>query len=184
MLLAGDEIGRTQAGNNNAYCQDNEISWVDWENVDEELLAFTSLLSDIRKRNAAFRRRRWFQGRPIHGSGVSDVAWFKPDGSQMTDDDWHAGFAKTIGVFLNGDALPWQDAAGHPVRGDSFFLLFNAHWEPIEFTIPPEQWGREWSTVIDTAIAGRVQPTRSKPGDRLKMLDRSFILLRRTDPAS
>ena len=183
MLLAGDEIGRTQAGNNNAYCQDNEISWVDWENVDEELLAYTSLLGDIRKRNAAFRRRRWFQGRPIHGSGVSDVAWFKPDGSQMTDDDWRAGFAKTIGVFLNGDALPWQDAAGHPVRGDSFLLLFNAHWEPIEFAIPAEQWGREWSTVIDTAIAGRVQPTRSKPGDRLKMLDRSFILLRRTDPA-
>ena len=100
----------------------------------------------------------------------------------MTDDDWQAGFAKTIGVFLNGDALPWQDAAGHPVRGDSFFLLFNAHCEPIEFTIPAEEWGREWSTVIDTAIAGgSSRPVRS-PVTVSRMLDRSFILLRRTDP--
>jgi isoamylase len=183
MLLAGDEMGRTQGGNNNAYCQDNETSWVAWEHIDEELLAFTSLLSDIRRRNPVFRRRRWFQGRPIHGSGVSDIAWFKPDGSQMSDDDWQAAFAKTIGVFLNGDALPWQDSAGHPVQSDSFFLMFNAHYEPIEFTIPAEEWGREWSTVIDTAIGGPVQPGRSKPGDRLRMLDRSFILLRRSDPA-
>jgi glycogen operon protein len=184
MILAGDEMGHTQGGNNNAYCQDNEISWIDWEHVDEELLAFTSLLSDIRRRYPVFRRRRWFQGRPIHGSGVSDIAWFKPDGTQMNDDDWKAGFAKTIGVFLNGDALPWQDPAGHPVHSDSFFVIFNAHYEPIEFTVPGEDWGREWSTVIDTAIGGPIQPTRAKPGDRLHVLDRSLTVLRRTDPAT
>jgi glycogen operon protein len=184
MLLGGDEMGRTQGGNNNAYCQDNETSWVSWEHVDEELLAFTSLLSDIRRKHPVFRRRRWFQGRPIHGSGVSDVAWFKPDGTQMSDDDWNAGFAKTVGVFLNGDALPWQDPAGHPVQSDSFFVIFNAHYETIEFTVPAEDWGREWSTVIDTAIGGPLQPTRAKPGDRLHVIDRSLTLLRRTDPTT
>ncbi|MGH8978128.1 MAG: glycogen debranching protein GlgX [Acidimicrobiia bacterium] len=182
MLLAGDEMGRTQHGNNNAYCQDNPISWVDWEHVDEELLSFTSMLGEIRRHNAVFRRRRWFQGRPIHGTGVGDIAWFKPDGNVMADEDWHAGFAKTIGVFLNGDTLPWQDPAGHPVRSDSFFLVFNAHHEPIEFTVPSEEWGHEWTTEIDTAIAGPIQPMRSKPGDRLHIVDRSFALLRRTDP--
>ena len=101
-----------------------------------------------------FRRRRWFQGRPIHGRGAGDIAWFRPDATLMSEEDWQAGFAKTIGVFLNGDDLPSQDAMGHPVRSGSFFLVFNAHYEPISFAVPPEEWGHEWSTVIDTAIGG------------------------------
>ena len=101
----------------------------------------------------------------------------------MTDEDWKAGFAKTIGVFLNGDALPWQDPAGHPVHSDSFFLIFNAHYEPIEFTVPAEDWGREWTAVIDTARSTAADATRSKPGDRLWIVDRSVLLLQRTNPS-
>ncbi len=181
MLLHGDEIVRTQHGNNNAYCQDNEISWVDWEHVDEDLLAFTTALSSIRRQHAVFRRRRWVQGRPIHGAGVSDIAWFQPDGQQMSDDDWQAPFAKTIAVFLNGDALPWQDPRGHPVRSDSFLMLFNAHYEPVEFVVPAETWGHDWRVVLNTEhLVPIVDPTPYKPGDRVPVIDRAFVLLQRT----
>jgi glycogen operon protein len=181
MLLHGDEIGRSQRGNNNAYCQDNEMSWIDWERIDEDLLAFTTALSAIRRQHAVFRRRRWFQGRAIHGAGVSDIAWFQPDGQEMGDDDWHAPFAKTIAVFLNGDALPWQDPRGHPVRSDSFLMLFNAHYEPVEFVVPGETWGNEWRMALNTEHGvPAVDPTAYKPGDRVPVIDRAFVLLQRT----
>jgi isoamylase len=181
MMLHGDEIGRTQRGNNNAYCQDNEISWVDWEHVDEDLLAFTSVVTAIRRQYAVFRRRRWFQGRPIHGNGVSDIAWFAPDGREMNEDDWNAPSAKTIAVFLNGDALPWQDPRGHPMRSDSFLMLFNAHHETIDFVVPAEEWGLEWRVVLDTShVVPEADPTPYKPGDRVPVIDHGFVLLQRT----
>ena len=105
MLLGGDEIGRTQRGNNNAYCQDNEISWFDWEHVDEELLEFTRRLIHLQAGHPAFRRRRWFKGRPVRGAGVGDIAWFRPDGEEMVDEDWQQTHTKSFAVFLNGDAL-------------------------------------------------------------------------------
>jgi glycogen operon protein len=183
MLLSGDEIGRTQMGNNNAYCQDNELSWLDWEHVDEDMLDFVCRLTDLRRNHAVFRRPRFFQGRAIHGTDVSDIAWFKPDGALMGDDDWQASFAKTLGVFLNGDALPWNDPRGHPVRSGSFFMVFNAHHESLDFTLPADQWGRQWSYVLDSARRDEeLDPLPRKAGELLRVTDRSFVLLERTEP--
>ena len=125
MLLGGDEIGRTQGGNNNGYCQDNEVSWFDWEDERENwaLLEFTAELSKLRRDHPVFRRRRFFQGRPIHGSDVSDIAWFTPDGEEMSEDDWAKGYAQSLAVFLNGEAIPSPSPRGEPVTDDSFFLL-------------------------------------------------------------
>jgi isoamylase len=150
MLLAGDELGRTQQGNNNAYNQDNEISWVDWEKADKDLLEFTRRLIDMRRRHPVFRRRRWFQGRPIHGSGVTDIGWFRPDGSPMDEEDWRAGSARSLGVFLNGERLDSTDPRGEPVVDDSFYILFNAHHDPVDFTTPAEECGKRWIKVLDT----------------------------------
>jgi isoamylase len=182
MLLAGDEIGRTQQGNNNAYCQDNEVSWVDWSDVDADLLAFVCRLTQIRRGHAVFRRHRFFQGRPIHGTDIGDIAWFRPDGTIMSDDDWRVTFAKTLGVFLNGDALPWLDTRGHPVRSGSFFMIFNAHDQAIEFTLPGDRWGTKWGYVLDTALDDHDLDTDGlKPGEVLDITDRSFVLLQRID---
>jgi glycogen operon protein len=177
MLLAGDETGRTQRGNNNAYCQDNEISWVDWEHVDEDMLEFTARCSELRREHPVFRRRRWFQGRPIHGSGISDIAWFKLDGLEMNGDDWNTSYAKPLGVFLTGDALPWADQRGHPVRSASFLMLFNAHHEAIDFTMPHETWGKEWLRILDTAVGIVDDVDVYKPGEQVHTEARSFILL-------
>src|SRR6185369_11897993 len=97
MLLGGDEIGRTQGGNNNAYAQDNDISWFDWEHADHELAAFTARVMQFRQEHPVFRRRRWFVGRPLYGEQVGDIGWFKTDGNQMSDEDWQSGFARTVG---------------------------------------------------------------------------------------
>jgi isoamylase len=148
MLLGGDEIGRTQKGNNNAYCQDNEISWFDWARVDVELLAFTHRVIALRRDHPIFRRRRWFQGRPIRG--VPDIAWFRPDGAEMDDADWESGFARSVAVFLNGDAIPDRDDRGRRVTDDWFLLVLNAHDEPIEWTLPSHGVVR-WRGVLDTA---------------------------------
>jgi isoamylase len=154
MLLGGDEVGRTQRGNNNAYCQDNEISWFDWESADDQLLAFTAELVALRRRHPVFRRRRWFLGRPIHGAGVKDIGWFKPDGGEMSEADWREGFAKALGVFLNGSAIQTLDSRGEPVQDASFYVAFNAFERPLGFRLPDgagwgRQWGR-WTTVLDT----------------------------------
>jgi glycogen operon protein len=157
MLLGGDEMGRTQGGSNNAYCQDNEISWLDWENVDTDLLEYTSRLIALRREHPVFRRRRWFLGTRIHGEGVRDIAWFRPDGELMGNEDWQKGFAKSLGVFLNGDAIPSLDARGDPVVDDSFCVLFNAHHEAVSFRLPAHpEWGEGWVKVLDTAGPGFV----------------------------
>ncbi len=150
MLLGGDEIGRTQGGNNNAYCQDNPISWYDWATADQSLLHFTRSLLRLRQRHPVFCRRRWFQGRPIHGSGVSDIGWFTPGGVEMSEEDWRAGFAKSLGVFLNGDAIPTANERGERVIDQSFYVMFNAHHEPLTFQLPEEKWGRRWTEVLNT----------------------------------
>jgi glycogen operon protein len=182
MLLAGDEIGRTQLGNNNAYCQDDAVSWTNWEHVDEDLLGFVCKLTSLRRSHAVFRRHRFFQGRPIHGSDIVDIAWFRPDGEPMNEDDWRASYAKTLGVFLNGDALPWTDARGHPVRSGSFFMIFNAHDQTIEFTLPDDRWAEQWVYVIDTALDHDVARDPVKAQDVLEVVDRSFVLLERSEP--
>jgi glycogen operon protein len=149
MLLGGDEIGRTQQGNNNAYCQDNEISWYDWERVDEDLLEFTQRLIALRREHPVFRRRRWFSGRPIRGT--ADVGWFKHDGTEMTDSDWDAGFARSMGLFLNGEAIHTPDERGQRVVDDSFLLLLNAHDDSLAWTLPVELRGR-WQVAADSTV--------------------------------
>src|SRR5919106_3079353 len=126
MLLGGDEIGRTQRGNNNAYCQDNEISWYDWGSADRDLLELAAELIHFRRAHPVFRRRRWFLGAPIRGSAARDIVWMRPDGEEMSDEDWQNSFAKSMGVFLNGRAIPGTDERGEPVVDDSFYLMFNA----------------------------------------------------------
>ncbi len=152
MMLGGDEIGRTQKGNNNAYCQDNEISWFDWEHVDQSLHEFTQQLIQFRRAHPVFSRRRWFHGQLLHGSGVRDIGWFRPDGQQMNDEEWRVGFAKSIGVFLNGKAIPNLDDRGRRIVDDSFFFLFNAFHEPLEFTLPGPEWGTCAELLLDTYV--------------------------------
>ncbi|REK26180.1 MAG: glycogen debranching enzyme GlgX [Actinobacteria bacterium] len=148
MLLGGDEIGRTQGGNNNAYNQDNETSWYDWENVDEELLEFTRRLIRLRKEHPIFRRRRWFQGRPIRGS--LDIAWYRSDGQEMSEDDFNTSHRRNLGMYLNGDAIQGRGTYGQKVRDDSFLVLMNANAEVKEWKLPAELEG-EWHVVIDTS---------------------------------
>jgi isoamylase len=149
MLSGGDEIGRTQHGNNNAYCQDNELSWFRWDEADDDLLAFTRAVIELRHQHPVFRRRRWFQGQPLHGAETTDIGWLTPDGDEMDDDDWDAGFARSLQVFLNGQGIASPDDRGNKVLDDSFLILFNAHHEPLSFTLPPEAWGGAWEVVLD-----------------------------------
>jgi isoamylase len=155
MIAHGDELGRSQQGNNNVYCQDNELSWVDWASAAEEdnrsLTEFTARLTAFRKAHPIFRRQRFFQGRPIKGSSIEDIAWLRPDGEQMTDDDWDSGHARSVAVFLNGRGIPDRDELGGRIVDDSFLLLINAHHEEITYTLPDKNYGQHWQTVIDTA---------------------------------
>ena len=184
MLLGGDEIGRTQRGNNNAYCQDDEISWYDWAQADQSLLQFTRSLLRLRQRHPVFCRRRWFQGRPIHGSGVSDIGWFTPGGTEMSEEDWRAGFAKSLGVFLNGDAIPTPNERGERVVDQSFYMMFNAHHEPLTFTLPEAKWGTRWTQLLNTHEQGELlSEDKLGPellaGGELTVQAWSTILLRR-----
>ncbi|HVM35115.1 MAG TPA: glycogen debranching protein GlgX [Actinomycetota bacterium] len=184
MLLGGDEIGRTQRGNNNAYCQDNELSWFDWSLVDENLalLGFTRRLMAFRARHPVFRRRRWFEGRDVTGSGLSDIAWFNPDGSAMTADQWSNGFAKSVGVFLNGEEIVSPGPQGQHVRDDSFLVFFNAHHDGLDFVIPKDH-GDTWVVSIDTAnpdLLDTEERTFAAGGDIL-LEARSVVVLRRVE---
>jgi glycogen operon protein len=183
MLLGGDELGRTQDGNNNGYCQDNETSWYHWPDADDGLLAFSRGMIEFRKTHRVFRRRTFFQGRPIHGTDVSDIAWFTPSGDEMEDQDWAEGLAKTLGVFLNGDALE-TGRRGEEYTDDSFLLLFNAHPEPVTFTLPSPRWGDEWELLTDTRSASVEQDQPAlKPGDTVDVEGRSMAVLRRAHPS-
>jgi isoamylase len=169
MLLGGDEMARTQGGNNNAYCQDNEISWFDWEQQDGELIAFTQRLIAFRKRHPVFRRRRF--------STAKEMSWYRPDGARMSDEDWASGFAKSLGVLLDGDAITETDARGEPIRGDTFLLVFNAHFEPLDFCMP--EAGARWLRVLDTADAFN-EGDAPAAGETAAIAARSIAVFRRT----
>jgi glycogen operon protein len=179
MLLGGDELGRTQQGNNNAYCQDNELSWIDWESGDARLREFTRRVIELQAAHPVFRRRGWFKGQPLRGAGVSDIAWFNPDGAEMTDEDWNSAHAKAFAVFLNGDALRERDEQGRTVRDDSFLLLFNAHDEKIGFTLPPESFGRKWQVVVDTKTDAVGNGPSLAAGDAVEVAGRSIVVASR-----
>jgi isoamylase len=183
MLLAGDEVGRTQQGNNNAYCQDNELSWIDWEHADHELLEFVVTLLAFRRAHPVLRRRRWFQGQLLHGGGVHDIAWFTPKGTVMSDEDWTAAFARSLMVYLNGKAIPNRGPHGEAIVDDSFLLCFNAHHEAVTFLLPPASYGVRWRRVIDT-----FDPTLQRgavmvdAGAPLHVADRSTVVLQACAP--
>lgn len=150
MLVAGDEFGRTQQGNNNAYCQDNAISWVDWESIDTSLLNFTKSLIALRRSHPVFCRRKWFQGIPIRGTGVEDIVWFLPDATEMNDSHWQDDYARALALFLNGQGIRSLDQDGVKITDHHFYLLFNAYWEEVTYQLPDEKYGSNWIKVLDT----------------------------------
>jgi isoamylase len=190
MLRHGDELGQTQEGNNNAYCQDNEISWLDWEHADEEFLEFCAELVAFRRNHPVFTRRRFFEGERIVGSRstLSDIGFFRPDGVEMSDEDWETGFAKSLGVFLNGLALPDPDQRGHRLIDDSFLLLFNGDQGDVTFMLPGGDWGKWWVTEFDTADSGdpgasdvlTAAREKQSAGAKVVVASRGVQVLRRT----
>ncbi|WP_332742182.1 glycogen debranching protein GlgX [Hydrogenophaga sp.] len=154
MLLAGDEMGRTQRGNNNAYCQDNEISWLDWTQSEDQraLLAFTQRVMALRAAHPVFRRRDFFQGRPLHGSSVRDIVWLQPQGTEMSEQAWGQDHARALAVFLSGDGLNEVDARGRAVRDDSFLVMFNADSNEVRFVVPSDLVPKAGELLIDTSI--------------------------------
>jgi isoamylase len=183
MLLHGDELGRTQQGNNNAYCQDNEITWVDWSTLDDSLVAFTEQVSRLRREHPAFRRRRFFDGRPVRRgqNGLPDIGWFAPDGKEMSEEDWEAGFGKAIAVYLNGQGISGRDARGERVTDDSFLLCFNAHHGEIDFTLPSSEYAGKWEVVLDTANPGGPEERSVESHAVLYVHPRSLLVLRKAD---
>ncbi len=183
MLLGGDEFGRTQNGNNNVFCQDNELSWYDWDLSDDQraLCAFTRRLIELRANHPVFRRQQFFRGAT---EGTVDLDWLRPDGTDMTDDDWASGDQQSIMFFLNGQAIPTPDARGQQILDDSFLVLLNAAAEQVKFTLPGEQYGRAWTLVVDTAEpAHRGAGQRVSAGGRVELVARSIQVLRRMDDA-
>ncbi|WP_353369909.1 glycogen debranching protein GlgX [Mycobacterium sp.] len=185
MISHGDEFGRTQQGNNNVYCQDNELSWINWAQADTDLMKFTRAVSALRTAHPVFRRRRFFSGKPVGrrgAEGLPDITWFAPDGSEMTEEDWESRFAKSIAVYLNGHGIPDLDVRGQRVTDDSFVLCFNAHHESIEFTLPPTDFGTAWVPVIytaDTATAQEAKPVTA--GAKVAVDARSVMVLQASD---
>ena len=188
MLLGGDELGRTQHGNNNAYPQDNEISWYDWESVDAGLLEFTRRLTALRKAHPVFRRRKWFQGRPIMGEHADDIEWFTPEGSTMTEDDWQVSYARSIGVFLNGEAITAVGTQGQRVVDDSFYAVFNAYENPLDFVLPDGPYAERWVVELDTEpddvdAAFPVDGREVDAKNTLTVAGRAIVVLRAIGPA-
>jgi isoamylase len=182
MVSHGDELGRSQQGNNNVYCQDNELSWIDWDEarIYDSLTHFTAKLTRLRTEHPIFRRRRFFDGRPVRDSGVGDIAWLRADGAPMTEKDWLTG--RTIAVFLNGHGIPEPDALGEPIVDDSFLLLFNPLPEGVTFTVPGVAYGDLWEVVIDSADPLLARPENqngsAKPGARVEVAAHAAVVLR------
>jgi len=179
MLVAGDERGRTQQGNNNAYCQDSAVSWMDWtlDRSRRELLEFTQQLIRLFHQHPVLRRRKFFQGRRIRGSEVKDLAWFRPDGQEMSDEDWENPQAHCLGLRLAGDAIEEVDARGNRIIDDTLLMMLNAHYEPIAFVLPAHRPKVRWELVLDTR--GMLDKRRHRPlrgGDVYEMAARSLTL--------
>jgi isoamylase len=182
MLLGGDELGRTQNGNNNAYCQDNEISWLDWSSVDADLLSFVRGLVTFRQSHPVFRRRRF-----LTGIEASELGWFTPAGTPMTQADWDDGSALALGVYLDGSDAPDTGPDGQPLLDDDFLVLVNAWWENIQFTIPDSRPGLAWVAEIDSFdpaalgsadAADAADAPQRQAGDRVTIGPRSVMVLR------
>jgi isoamylase len=182
MLLGGDEIGRTQKGNNNGYCQDNQVSWFDWEKADLGLLEYTRKLIALHRAHPVFRRRGWFQGQAIHDSKLRDIAWLRADGQEMDSAHWDAAGTNVIGLFLNGEGLITPNERGERIIDDTFLLLFNAEHTPAHFKACDETWGKRWRVILDTAVGFPDQRRDYVAGADIELTPRSMVLLIRTDP--
>jgi glycogen operon protein len=184
MILHGDELSRTQSGNNNVYCQDNELSWVDWEDARQHdiLTRFTAQLTKLRAEHPIFRRRRFFRGQPVVDSTVEDIAWLRQDGTLMTPQDWAGGSVRTLAVFLNGHGIPERDALGEPITDDSFLLLFNPLPNGVTFTLPRKAYGAMWEVVVDTddplLAKGARRKGSLKAGGKLDTVGHNLVVLR------
>ncbi len=187
MICHGDELGRTQRGNNNGYCQDNEVTWIDWTSTDTELLAFTSRVAAIRKEHPVFRRRRFFDGRPVRRRGANslpDIAWFRPDGTEMSEEDWGSGFGRAVSVYLNGHGIPDRDSRGERVDDDSFLICFSAHHEQIDFELPSVGYGGGWRVVLDTADVSVGLSDSGPAGASVPVGPRAIVVLQRVAVAT
>jgi isoamylase len=181
MVNMGDEVSRTQHGNNNVYCQDNEISWMSWEWDERQkaLFDFTRKMIRLKLSEPVLQRRKFFQGAHIWDSGLKDVAWFRPDGKEMKREDWEKPDTRSIGMLLGGDAIPNPDDRGNRIVGDTLLVLMNAHHEPQAFTLPAVEWGKDWEIITDTAdVSGAARPM-AHAGGRIELADRSMVILRR-----
>jgi len=186
MLLAGDEMGRTQQGNNNAYCQDNEVSWLDWSQAEAErdLLQFTETLAGLRRDHPVFRRRRFFRGRRGPDEETSDISWLTPAGQEMTQDDWGAGFAQSLAALLNGEAISEPDPRGGRIVDAKFLLLFNVDNDPLTFTLPEASLAPGWEVVVDTSTAEASDEEEGAilmPKSEVEVSARAAIVLRSAD---
>jgi isoamylase len=183
MLLAGDELSQTQQGNNNTYCQDNELTWLHWELTEEhqDFCNFVRAVIQLRRTHPVFQRRKFFQDRAIHGADVHDIAWFECSGQEMSEEAWNSGYVHCLGVQLAGDQIGDMDERGEPVRDDTILLLLNAHYEAIPFTLPARSEGQEWERLLDTADP-HGEPGRCLGGEQYALQGRSVVVLRTEAP--
>jgi glycogen operon protein len=183
MIFAGDELSHTKKGNNNAYCQDNPLSWLDWELDDHKrkFLEFVQTCCQIWREQPVFQRRNFFSGRSIRGTNIKDISFFEPSGQEMTDAAWNAGFVKCLGVRLAGDIINEVDERGEPIIGDTILMVMNAHWEQLDFTLPETRAEHVWETLLDTSEAETLVRV-GRGGDKYPLLGRSLALLRTTRP--
>jgi glycogen operon protein len=182
MISHGDEVGRTQQGNNNAYCHDSELTWIDWEHQDEQMLEFTRALAAFRTAHRVFRRRRFFTGRPVRrevGNPIPDMEWFMFDGRQMAEDDWECDFGRSVTLFLNGEGIKERSPRGERHIDDSFLLCFNASEIMLEFVLPGEEYGEKWQPVINTADPALSDPASVPASGRVQVAERSLLVLAR-----
>ncbi|HEX5729536.1 glycogen debranching protein GlgX [Microbacterium sp.] len=179
MLLHGDELGRTQQGNNNGYAQDNELTWVHWDKVDEPLVEFTAALARLRREHPTFRRSRFFNGRPVRrevGQPVPDIAWLRPDGTEMQPEDWDSGFGRAVGVFLNGSGIRERDRRGDRITDKHFIVLFNAGDEDVDFVVPAVEYSPKWEVLVDTA-GERADSAPIEPGAEVIVHAKAMLVL-------
>ncbi|HEY8813112.1 MAG TPA: glycogen debranching protein GlgX [Candidatus Dormibacteraeota bacterium] len=180
MISHGDELGRTQRGDNNAYCQDNELTWIDWEHADLDLIAWTRRLIAFRREHQVLRRQRFFVGAVGRGNRRQDLVWLRSNGQEMKDPNWRNRSLLSIGMLLNGEMIPDRSQRGEPVRGDTLLLLFHAHHEPLGWKLPDEEWGREWAIELDSAQpAVAAGSRRCRAGEVLQLEPRSIVVLKR-----
>lgn len=180
MMVAGDELGRTQSGNNNAYCQDNEISWINWSKKDDELIDYISKLIHFRLEHPVFCRKKWFQYKPIKGKNVTDIEWFLPEGYPMSDEHWNTSFAKSLSIYLSGDDLNSFTERGEKVLDDTFFLMINSSEYSVMFTLPEKNWGKLWYKILDSAecfLSPNEKALRLYPQENIEVKGRSIMLL-------